>query len=104
MDVNPLSYTTWHLQLRKSAWKNHFFHTEGFSYLLQAVPSLGGERSLAGRGGVGRRQPLQGSGQCQGGLQVDRLVEKLVADQNDQGEETQLEVAERVGGKHKRDQ
>lgn len=27
---------------------------------------------------------------------MDRLVEKLVADQHNQGEETQLEVAERV--------
>lgn len=59
-----------------------------FSYLLEVDLSLAGQRSLAGRGGVGRRQPLRGGGRRQRGLQVDRLVEKLVADQHDQGEET----------------
>lgn len=60
------------------------------------APSLCGQGSLAGRGGVGGQQPLRGGGGRQGGLQVDRLMEKLVADQHNQGEETQLEVAEMV--------
>lgn len=63
----------------------------------RVAPSLGGQRSLAGRRGVGGRQPLRGGGGREGGLQVDRLVEKLVADQHDEGEETQLEVTEGVG-------
>lgn len=59
-------------------------------------PSLGGQQPLAGRGGVRCWQPLCGGRWRQWWLQVDSLVEKLVADQHDQGEETQLEVAGRV--------
>lgn len=36
---------------------------------------------------------LSGCGGGQGGLEVDRLVEQLVADQDHQGKEAQLEVA-----------
>lgn len=40
------------------------------------------------------RQLLSGSGGGQRGLQVDRLMEQLVADQHHQGEEAELEVVE----------
>lgn len=46
------------------------------------------------------RQLLGGDGRVQGGLQVDRLVEQLVANQHNQREEAQLEVTvwKRHGG------
>lgn len=47
---------------------------------------------------MGGRQPLRGGGRRQRGLQVDCLVEKLVTDQHNQGEETQLEVVEPCWG------
>ena len=53
--------------------------------------------------GVGRWQPLGGGGGRKRGLQVDGLVEELVADHHHQGKEAQLEVAAgeagRAGGK-----
>ena len=42
---------------------------------------------------MGRWQPLGGGGGRERGLQVDGLVEELVADHHHQGEEAQLEVA-----------
>ena len=42
---------------------------------------------------VGRWKPLDGGGRRERGLQVDGLVEELVADHHHQGEEAQLEVA-----------
>ncbi len=55
--------------------------------------SLGGHRSLARRGHMRRGQLLCGRGGCEGALQVHRLVEQFVTDEDDQGKEAELEVA-----------
>lgn len=53
---------------------------------------LGGEEAVGGRGsGRGRRR----GSTAQGRLKVNRLVKEPVAEENHQGEETELEVAER---------
>lgn len=58
-------------------------------------PSLSRQLSVARRGGVRGRQSFRGGRGHQSRLEVDRLVEKLIADEHDQREEAQLEVAER---------
>lgn len=51
-------------------------------------------RLVFGRRWLGGQQPVRG-GAAQGGLKVNGLVEEPVAEENHQGEETELEVAER---------
>lgn len=51
---------------------------------------LGGEEAVGGRGRGSRRGST-----AQGRLKVNRLVKEPVAEENHQGEETELEVAER---------
>jgi len=51
-------------------------------------------RLVFGRRRLGREQPVC-RGAAQGGLKVNGLVEESVAEENHQGEETELEVAGR---------
>lgn len=48
---------------------------------------------LTRRGHVRRGQLLSGRGGREGALQVHRLVEQFVTDEDDQGKEAELEVA-----------
>ncbi len=48
---------------------------------------------LTRRGHVRRGQLLRGRGGREGALQVHRLVEQFVTDEDDQGKEAELEVA-----------
>lgn len=63
-------------------------------------PSLSRQLSVARWGGVRGRQSFRGGRGHQSRLEVDRLVEKLIADEHNQREEAQLEVAEKGEKSH----